>query len=439
MAWSRSILLKSAVLGSVVNLLIPLALAELTRLENVAIWLGARAGVQLLVALLPSPVHALLHAQGGEMAEDEVRQISSAAPLYLGSIALLVVIATAAILQLSPEVAGDEPGLELILPVFAGILFLSFASYNVLRVVQRGDLMLSQAALEFFLSLLCLPFLIWGFGPFLLAASAKELVKLTRIMPHFGRPALRLPPLRPMLAGRSQYLRGLTQVASQYLERTAYPLIFGLKVAGQLGLGSTIGVLPVMLSSNMYLWAFPRIANRDEDAREAVIVEWSRLLLVAAAICWAMAALSGVMDLGHYGAPSVGLAATFTATMGVTFLATARSRAALLGLSSSLTHLTALLAVYGAVASAHALGASAATALIAGMAVSAGYTLVLAAQMRNRCSAMLAWHALVGLLAAGAYLGYVVGTTSWSSAVCAIVAALLVTPYGLALLRSRLG
>ena len=436
MAWTRTILLKSTMLGSAVGVLIPLLVAELTRIENVALWLGARGAVQLLSALLPSPLHVLLQSQGGAIGKDQAAAIARAAPLYLLLMATGLFLL---VLLFGSAVSGDTdlPGVPAALPLalYSAVLLFTVSSMAILRVVQRADLMLSISFRDLLLSLLCLPALYWGFSAFLLACAAKEVIRAAQVLPQFGRPALALPPWRAMVRGGSQYVRGLVQVASQYLERTAFPLLFGLKLAGQLGLGSTLGVLPVMLSSNMYLWAFRRIAEGDEQARSALIAEWGRLLSFGASLSWWLAALAGVADLGHYGSPDVAAAASFTAAMGVGFLATARSRAALLGLSSSFLHMGLLAAVYAAVAAAAAAGLDLPLALAAGIAVSSAYAVALALRMSPDLAKGLIVHAVVAAAAAAGFALYAEQSASFGNLACAAVAILLSAPYLLALVK----
>lgn len=423
-----------------VNVVIPLAMAALTRVEYIALWLGTRAAAQLLVAVLPNPIHALLQSQGGELSAAEACKLRRAAPLYLCLVSLLVFAAAFAILETSGAVrATHSPGLSGILSAFAAILFFSFGSLGILRVAQRADLMFSVNLLDFVLSLLCLPFLFLGFGPFVIAASVKEVVRIACVIPLFGAPSLQLPPFRPMILGLSQYLRGVAQVGSQYLERTAFPFIFGLNTAGLLGMGSTMGVLPVMLSSNIYTWAFPRIAADDQPTTHALIAEWSRLLLLASSLCWWLAGGVAVTNLQYEGWPIIAVGATFTGVLGISFLATARSRDALLGKSSSLIQLTALAGVYAAVGLSVAAGAPVLVALAVGIAVSVGYTLWVASELETSCANRLSSHATLALVSVTTFVAFAAEGDRWTGVVSVLVAASLATPYAVALFRSRLG
>lgn len=391
--WSRVVLLQAVALNSLVNLLVPALIALWIDIRLVAIWLSLRAGVNLAVAAIPSPAHMLLsaHARGEEIAADDRRL--AMARNWATIFALVCGIAVWALLShidLARPFAWQSA-------VYASLFFLVTALSVAFRLSRDGQGMRQFAFVDFAISFLILPTLLWGFETFLLAAAAKEFVRLVLVGRRYTSTSLALPRTDTLILSMSQYLRGVAQVASQYIERLVFPIIFGAAVAGYLGLGSSFGIVLTILSSNMFVWAFRTIGEGDSASVVELKNEWIGLLLASAGLPWLLYGMALAVDIPTYLEPLIFLGAAFTAVHGINYLATARSAFAIDSILAVILHVAVLAVSYAALATTWWIVGSVAVALVAGLTIQLLYAAFFLAREPGKL-AMLAI-ALLGLVA----------------------------------------
>lgn len=401
--WSRAVLLQAVALNSLVNLVVPALIALWIDIRLVTIWLSLRAGANLAVAAIPSPAHMLLsaHARGEEFAADDRRL--AMARNWATIFALLCALA----------VWGLFSHIELTRPfawqsaIYAGLFFLVTALAVAFRLARDGKAMRQFALVDFVISIMILPALVWGFETFLLAAAAKELIRLMLVSRHYTSTSLALPRLDTLILSMSQYLRGIAQVASQYIERLVFPVIFGAAIAGYLGLGSSFGIVLTILSSNMFVWAFRNIGEGDAASIVMLKNEWIGLLLAAAGLPWLLNGVALIANVPTYLEPLIYLGASFTAIHGINYLATARDGSAIDSIPVVFWHVAALGVSYSTLTIVWYLSQSVAISLVAGLAVQVAYAaLFLFHERRN--VVMLA----TTLLSLGAFASHI--ENGWS-------------------------
>lgn len=371
--WSRKFLLQAVLLNSLVNVVVPALIAIWIDIRLVAVWLSLRAGVNLAVAAIPSPAHALLatHAEGELIERDDARM--AAVRNYAMLLSLLCGLGIFILCSAYPLTAGFAWQAAL----YGGLFFLVSALSVAFRLARDGQGMRRLALAEFVLSLLVLPLIFFGFEWFLLGASAKEAIRVALVASHFTNRSLRLPRLENFLGYGPQYLRGIVQVATQYAERLAFPVIFGAVLAGSLGLGSTLGVALTILSSNMVIWAFREIGVGNERAIKELQSEWATLILAASGLAWFINGVATGLGFDEYADPIVAAGAGFTALMGVNFLATVRSSEALRGSRALLVHLAVVFLSYFVIVVTWQSGNSAVMALAAAAVLQLAYAMIM--------------------------------------------------------------
>lgn len=281
--WSRKNLISASLINSSANVLVPFLLAWSYGVEYSAIWLSFRAFVQILIALIPNPISALMYGVGGLGFDKAVIRFGY---VWMGGAVCSLVFIYLHFFDFYSDIIGDAWRLFFVFSLF--FLFSSCESL-VCRYKQRSDFLVKAAYFDFsftcfsFVSLLMLPFsyfvavfcvkelfkglYLWRKRQTVSAGSAGSEAEVT-IFPAWRRVAI---------YSTSHAFRGGVQVLSQYGDRLVWPLIFGLELAGKIILGSSLGMVVAMLSSSAFAWSIPKII-KGEDLSKWLETEWKKLI-----------------------------------------------------------------------------------------------------------------------------------------------------------------
>ncbi|WP_140416907.1 hypothetical protein [Pigmentiphaga sp. NML030171] len=327
-------ILVSTMLPAASNVATPAVLALSAGLGFVGLWLATRASIQLALACIPSPATALL--QLGPSDNEAKRQaLLDAVLLYIGGTAILaftITLGTVVFLEV----------LSLSSAVLLSLYSLVFAASGncsvLVRVHQRGDVLLRISIVDALLNVAALLAAYYALQFFLSVMVVKELLRIALCMAVIPKRFRFSFPIKKITGiGGPQILRNFLQVASQHGDRIVMPTAFGLAASGLSGIGSVLGAALSMLSSSAYIWALPKVLAADHIAENWVVDEWARLNYV---IGWLAVCCSIVAPfLPHVkGIETVGMGLAYASVMGVSFLGLVSSRTFAVSSRSVLLH-----------------------------------------------------------------------------------------------------